>query len=340
VAQWKDIFGQDAAVGVLQAALKGDRLPHGLIFAGAHGVGKATAAAVLAQVFLCENPAGVNPCQKCPSCNAMRAGTHPDYHVITKELARVHDKSGTSKATQIAINVVRNELSAPAGRKTVLGRGKVFIIEEAELMNTAAQNSLLKTLEEPLGRTIIVLLTDQSGDLLQTVRSRCQTINFARLQKDLIVAQLGKRGIPPADAENAAELCDGSLGTAIRWIEDAVLPPAKELLGAIDSMIDLSGKPQPDESFADLLRRSAETQVEKALARDELTSKDLAMRNGLKLYLGIAARRWRKYLADSSDPRVLERACRAIDAGVLAEKYLDANVTTSLVLEQLGLALR
>ena len=109
---------------------------------------------------------------------------HPDYHVITKELARLYDKSGTSKATQLSINVIRHDLAEPAGRKTVLGRGKVFVVEQAELITSAAQNALLKTLEEPAGRTLIVLLTTHVNELLPTIRSRCQTIRFAALRRN------------------------------------------------------------------------------------------------------------------------------------------------------------
>ena len=153
------------------------------------------------------------------SCKLVSANTHPDYHIITKELARLHDKSGTSKATALAINVIRNELSDPAGRKTAMGKGKVFIIEEADLMTPAAQNALLKTLEEPAGRTLIILLTHQMDDLLATVRSRCQIVRFSALDEQLVKKELiynaprnrlsrrRPRSFPMA---HLASLCDGS----------------------------------------------------------------------------------------------------------------------------------
>ncbi|HEY1922641.1 MAG TPA: hypothetical protein VGG44_07720, partial [Tepidisphaeraceae bacterium] len=94
-----DIFGQDGAIASLRSAVASDRLPHGLIFAGPEGVGKGTTVAGLAAFFLCEKPGAEDACGKCRSCLAMEGGNHPDYHVITKELARVHDKSGSSKAT-------------------------------------------------------------------------------------------------------------------------------------------------------------------------------------------------------------------------------------------------
>src|SRR3954468_9149628 len=90
------IFGQTDAIDSLRRAYRADRLPHGLVFAGPVGVGKATTARALAGLFLCENPRDEKPCGRCESCRVIGAGTHPDYHVITRELIRYHDKTGKS----------------------------------------------------------------------------------------------------------------------------------------------------------------------------------------------------------------------------------------------------
>jgi DNA polymerase-3 subunit delta' len=324
----KDIFGQEAVIANLRGAMSVDRLAHGLIFAGPEGVGKATCAAALAGFFLCQNPQSDDACGKCPSCRGMTAGMHPDYHVITKELARLYDKSGTSKATQLSINVIRHDLAEPAGRKTVLGRGKVFVVEQAELMTAAAQNALLKTLEEPAGRTLIVLLTTHGNELLATIRSRCQTIRFAPLATELVKRELQRRGVDAGTAATAAELADGSLGVALRWIEDGMLGSAAAVAESVDSA--LSGRAS---DLADLLRKSADAYAQKVLERDELASKDSATRSGLGVYLGIASKRIRRRLVDVA---VTDRACAAIDAIARAEKYLDANVNLAIVMEQLS----
>jgi DNA polymerase-3 subunit delta' len=332
MTSFKEIYGQAGAIDSLRRAMASDRLPHGLIFAGPMGVGKATTAAALSAWFLCEKPGESDACGRCASCKLISSANHPDYHIITKELARLHDKSGTSKATALAINVIRNELSVPAGRKTVMGKGKVFIIEEAHLMTPAAQNALLKTLEEPAGRTLIILITHQIDDLLPTVRSRSQIVRFLPLDEQVVKKELIRRGVDAAVAATAAELSDGSLGVALRWIADGMLEKAREVAGQVDAV--MGGRTAFD--LIDLVKKAAETSVEIALKRDELMSKDAAMRASLGTYFSIAARRLRQRLAQSDDLDQLERGCVAIDALAQSEKYLDANVNVSLVLEQLA----
>jgi DNA polymerase-3 subunit delta' len=330
-----EILGQPAAIEAIRRAYLADRLPHGLIFAGPVGVGKATTAAALAKLFLCERPKEDIPCGRCESCRVFAAGNHPDYHVITKELIRYHDKTGKSKGIELSIHVLRPELIEPANRKPMMGRGKVFIIEQAELMNPQAQNSILKTLEEPAGRTLIVLLTDQPASLLPTIRSRCQTFRFASLGRSMVLAELQKRGIDKSTAADAARFAEGSLGVAMKWIEDGVIGPARELTSQLDEL--LNGR--PPENLPAWFKSAAEAYAEKQLERDELSSKDQANREGLNLYLRLAAAHFRTQLAAGSGEVELEKACAAIDAVARAESYLDANVNVPIIFQQLSLTL-
>jgi DNA polymerase-3 subunit delta' len=336
VTTFDDIFGQDAALEWLRQAYRADRLPHGLVFAGPTGVGKATTARALAALFLCEQPKDGRACGTCGSCGAMAAGSHPDYHVITRELIRYHDKTGKSKGVTLSIEVIRAELVDPAGRKAVMGRGKFFVIEQADLMQAQAQNALLKTLEEPAGRTLIVLLTDQPDRLLTTIRSRTQTVRFAPLDAKVVDRELRKRGVDADTATRAALYTSGSLGLALRWIEDGVIEPATELLEQFDALF--TGQAPAD--LPAWFKKAAEAYAEKQLARDPLGSKDAATREGLTLYLMLAAEHVRRRLATLDDPDALERACAAIDAVVRAEGYLDGNVNVSLVFQQLAAALQ
>jgi DNA polymerase-3 subunit delta' len=328
-----DILGQSAAIGDLRRAYLADRLPHGMVFAGATGVGKGTTAAALAKLFLCEKPNGHAPCDRCDSCRVFDAGNHPDYHIIYRQLARIDREK--IKAMELTIDVIRRYLVGPANLKSSMGRGKFFVVEEAELMNPAAQNSMLKTLEEPSGRTVIVLLTDQPAALLPTIRSRCQMIRFAPLERSMVIRELKKRGIDATTADIAADLAEGSLGIALKWIEDGVISPATDLRRQLDNVIAGRGASDLPAWF----RSAADAYAVKQLDRDELASKDQATREGLALYLRIAANHFRRKLADAADPAALDHACAAIDAIARAEGYLDANVNVPIIFQQLAIGL-
>lgn len=329
----RDILGQDHAVGQLRTAWLAQRLPHGLIFSGPTGVGKGTAAVALAAWFLCDHPQPDDACGRCPSCHLIASGTHPDYHLIYRQLIRLTKKD--SKARDLSIDLIRSMLLDPASRKPLQGNGKVFVIEEAETMTRDAANSLLKTLEEPQGRTLIILLTDQPHALLPTIRSRCQAIPFAALPQELVVAKLIERGIDPSIAVAAAEMTSGSLGLALRWAEDGIVARAKPLhdsLAAILAGRAVNGLPA-------FLADAALAQVAREEERDPDISKDQAKREAVVLYLRLAADYLRLRFADTA-PALQLRICRMIDDIAQSQRYVEGNVNVDLVLEQLGNCLR
>jgi DNA polymerase III delta' subunit len=329
-----NILGQPAAIDWLTQAHLADRLPHGLIFAGPPGVGKATTARALAALFLCERPKDTRPCGKCESCRVFEAGNHPDYAVVYRQLVRLEKEE--SKAKDLAVDVVRKFLIEPAGLKPMMNRGRVFVIEEAETMNPNAQNSLLKTLEEPYGRTLIILLTDQPDCLLPTIRSRTQTVPFQSLDPALVTKELTRRGIDPATARQAAQLSEGSLGLAMKWLEDGVVAQAQQLHKKLDDLT--AGRPAPD--LADWFKQAAEAYSAKQVERDKNTSVDQAKREGISLYLRLAAQHFRRVLRESDDAAALDQACTAIELIARADDYLDANVNIPLILQQLSLELQ
>lgn len=328
-----DIFGQDEAVETLLNAYRSERLPHGLIFGGPIGVGKGTAASGLAALFLCEKPKSAAPCGKCESCTLMNADNHPDYQGVYRQLVRFEKKE--SAARDLSIDVVRAYVIDPAGRKSSMGRGRVFVIEEADLMTRAAQNALLKTLEEPPGRMLVMLLTDQPDCLLPTIRSRTQLVRFHALDQKLVAHELEKRKIDKSTASEAAALSEGSLGVALKWIEDGVIESARALGKQIDAL--LAGRDAG--SLAESFKKAADAYAARQLEHDEKASKDQMTREGVALYLTIASNQFRRRLSDTRDPDALESICIAIDAIVRAEEYLASNVSPGLVLQQLATAL-
>jgi DNA polymerase III delta' subunit len=328
-----DILGQPAAIGHIKRAYLEERLPHGLIFAGPVGVGKATTARALAALFLCEKPKDTTACGNCDSCRLLEADNHPDFHVVYRQLIRLEKEA--SKARDLPVDVVRQFLIAPANHKAAMMKGKVFVVEEAETMNVEAQNAMLKTLEEPIGRTLIILITDQPWQLLPTIRSRCQMIRFCGLEPALVHAELERRGISKSDARDAAAFADGSLGLAIRWLEDGIVNRARELETRLTQVV--TGRPTVD--LHAWFKEAADQYAEKQLERDPLSSKDQATREGLGVYLRLAAQFFRRRLNAIDDPAELEQHCAGIDAMVRAEQFLDANVNIPLIFQQLAVTL-
>jgi len=159
---------QQATWQRLHAAHKAGRLPHALLFTGAAGLGKSQFATAFARSLLCSALSDTGePCGKCRGCHLCQVGNHPDYKRIEPEEAGKAIKIDTIRAF-----VEKGVLTAQAEGY------KVVVIEPADAMNTAAANSLLKTLEEPVPWTIIILVTSSPGRLPATVRSRCQRITF------------------------------------------------------------------------------------------------------------------------------------------------------------------
>ncbi len=249
------VDGQDRAVATLQRALASGRLASTWIFHGPTGVGKYRTALGFAKSQLCyapkRQPNGTpptlahlpaefiltEPCGSCPSCLACDSQVHPDMHIVNRQLTSVYDRSGKSRRTTLSMDVIRGEIigdDSPDHRvesklykHSQLGRGKWFIIDEADLMQGAAQNALLKALEEPPPLTFIVMCTSSLSGMISTIRSRSQLVAFGPLPTTMIVASLTQSGFAPADAGLLARLSDNSLGVIESWRAAPPKPTAR-----------------------------------------------------------------------------------------------------------------
>jgi DNA polymerase-3 subunit delta' len=193
---------QDGAWTTLMAQHRAGRMTHGLLIAGRRGLGKRELAFRLAQALLCEDAAAA-PCGRCRGCARFVAGTEPDLHHVT----RLVDDEG-KQAKDISVAQLR-ELIATL-QLSAHGQGwRCAIIEPAETMNASAANALLKTLEEPPARTIIVLVTARPDRLPATIRSRCQRLDLRVPPVAQAVAWLGARA-PRDDWDLWLGLADGA----------------------------------------------------------------------------------------------------------------------------------
>jgi DNA polymerase-3 subunit delta' len=151
-----------------------DTMPHALLLNGAEGIGKQRFAEHLAAAITCQSSIADAPCGMCKSCSLQQAGTHPDIILITPE----------EKGKAIKIDAIR-DLIEMSGKTTQNGKQRVVIISPAEAMNRAAANALLKTLEEPVPSTQILMVTHALKRLPATILSRCQRLDFRQIPNEM-----------------------------------------------------------------------------------------------------------------------------------------------------------
>jgi DNA polymerase-3 subunit delta' len=334
-----DIIGQAGAIETLRTNLRSGRFHHAWLFTGPKGVGKFTTAVELAKILLGLGEDAPGP---------RGAFFHPDLHVIRKELA-LHAESQrlrTRKLMNIPIDVLRQHMiggwtkspdkfhEAPAYLTPVSAPAKVFVVDEAELIDRYGQNALLKTLEEPPRRTYIVLVTSNPHRLFSTIHSRCQHVRFFPLGAQDMDAWFDRSDLDLDPPQRAwiTRFCQGSPGLAelaarygfYRW-QLALDPMLREL----------------DEGrFPAEMGQTLAAQVEEfALAwvkAHRNASKDAANKDGARCVLSMLAAHARRHLTDQvaagRDPRPWPRV---IDLIAEAEDLMAGNVNLKLALENL-----
>ncbi|MCL2149861.1 MAG: DNA polymerase III subunit delta' [Dehalococcoidia bacterium] len=208
------IIGHERVMSYLRRSLEKDALSHAYLFTGPRQVGKMTAALLLAQAVNCLGSDA--PCGECSSCLRISARNHPDVQVLRLLTAdEAEDKKAKSELVVDQIRALQHWASLPPYE----GRTRVFIFEQAELLNEAAANSLLKTLEEPLPKVLLILLAPSPGAVPETIVSRCQRLVFGRVPAEEIEELLLSRGLSPDKASLLSRLADGAPGWALAALE-------------------------------------------------------------------------------------------------------------------------
>jgi DNA polymerase III subunit gamma/tau len=249
-----DLVGQSHVTETLQNAIKNNRVAHAYIFSGARGVGKTTAARILAKALNCVNGPTPQPCDECDSCKEIAAGTSLDVIEI-------------DAASNRGIDQIR-ELREMVRYAPAAARHKVVILDEAHMLTGEASNALLKTLEEPPDRVIFVMATTQPEDLEDTIRSRSQHFHFRALTFLEITDRLkfiaGKENLKIDDGALSviARMAEGSMRDALSLLEQARAycgddirdQEVRELLGVV-----------PEDALQELVEAIAEQSAERAL---------------------------------------------------------------------------
>ena len=196
---WQDSLWQQMA-GRAQHA-------HAYLLHGPAGIGKRALAERLMASLLCKQPEGLEACGHCKSCSLLAAGSHPDNYILEPEEA---DKA-------IKVDQVRDLVSFVV-QTAQLGGRKVVLVEPVESMNINAANALLKSLEEPSGNTILLLVSHQSSRLLPTIRSRCVQ-QACPLPSETLSLQWLAKALPDCSTEERAELLTLAAGSPLAAVK-------------------------------------------------------------------------------------------------------------------------
>ncbi len=228
VATLDGVIGQETAVSLLRKILAGGRIPHAYLFHGPAGVGKWPAVLAFARTLLCTEAGAAkrgDACGRCRSCKQIAAASHPDFYRIglypKKEFPRSpkpkeaipplpldFDPGDREMLTQLRIQQIR-WLNTQASHPPAEGSRRIFVIDPADRLNPQAQNAILKTLEEPESRAVIVLVTTRPHVLLATIRSRCISVGLRAVDPLHLAAELEAKGYTSLEAEIRSALSGG-----------------------------------------------------------------------------------------------------------------------------------
>ena len=266
---WNDFAGNHAARAAVAGYVDSGRLPHALLLEGPAGSGRRTMARLIAQAAICLAPEGEKPCGHCAGCHKAAAGVHPD----------IREVEGEGKSHSIAVDVIR-ELREQAYVLPNEAPHRVTIIAGAQDMNEAAQNALLKVLEEPPAHMLFLLTCENRSQMLSTVQSRTLCISLSGVEEDEGWPVICRR-LPQTteqDARRALRLFGGLIGQAIEGLQGGGLSDVIDKTAALAQALV-----QPDE--LPLLRLTAT--MDKTLWDGTLRGLQLAARDALTAGAGV-----------------------------------------------------
>ena len=203
---FSEIVGHEQIKEHMQAAIRDKKPFHAYLFQGEEGVGKEALARRFAAGLQCQSESADKPCKECVSCRQMESGNQPDVIWVTREKA------------SLGVDEIREQLCNTMDIKPFSSPYKIYLVPEAEKMTEAAQNALLKTIEEPPEYGIVILMTSNISALLPTIQSRCLTMEFRPLSTAVVESYVKEHcQVPDYQARASAAFAQGNLGKAMRY---------------------------------------------------------------------------------------------------------------------------
>lgn len=324
---FNNIIGHEEIIRHLKNAIETEKVSHSYILTGDPGSGKKLLAGTYATALQCEE-GGTEPCGKCESCKKAIGKNHPDIIMVS------HEKPNT-----ISIDEIRDQVVNDVSIKPYFSHYKIYIIADAELMTTQAQNALLKTIEEPPEYAVIMLLTSNADGLLPTIRSRCVRLDLKVVDDGLVKKYLMEHlQIPDYQADIDTSYAHGSIGkakeaatsqefadmtqNALKILKYADTMEVYELTDAIKNLT--SEKQNISDYldiflfwFRDVLMFKATREIDNLVFKQEIN-----------------------YIKEQASKRSYENLEKILDALDKTKVRLRANVNTELALELLFLTIR
>lgn len=223
---YSNIVGHEDIIRHFKSSIEMNKISHAYIISGEVDSGKKMIARAFATTLQCEEGKS-SPCNKCQSCIQAASGSHPDIVEVTHE-----------KADIITVDEIREQLINSMSVKPYKGRYKVYIVPDAHLMNAAAQNAILKTIEEPPEYGVILLLTSNLDKLLPTVQSRCVLLSTKPVrERDMLMYLTKTMGLTEDKAYFCLDFAQGNLGKAIKLAKNDEYVKVIEVVVAVQKQI-------------------------------------------------------------------------------------------------------
>ena len=322
-----EIVGHEQIKEHMQAAIRDKKPFHAYLFQGEEGVGKEALARTFAAGLQCQSESADKPCKECVSCRQMESGNQPDVIWVTREKA------------SLGVDEIREQLCNTMDIKPFSSPYKIYLVPEAEKMTEAAQNALLKTIEEPPEYGIVILMTSNISALLPTIQSRCLTMEFRPLSTAVVESYVKEHcQVPDYQARASAAFAQGNLGKAMRYAKSEDFIERKDHIISLLRHVEQMDLSEMLAVIKDLGTRKDE--VRDYIDLMVLRYRDVLLFKATKDINQLLFQDEASYISREASHRSYEKIEEILQAFEKAKVRLRANVNFDITMELMLLALK
>lgn len=324
---FSEIVGHEQIKEHMQAAIRDKKPFHAYLFQGEEGVGKEALARTFAAGLQCQSESADKPCKECVTCRQMESGNQPDVIWVTREKA------------SLGVDEIREQLCNTMDIKPFSSPYKIYLVPEAEKMTEAAQNALLKTIEEPPEYGIVILMTSNISALLPTIQSRCLTMEFRPLSTVVVESYVKEHcQVPDYQARASAAFAQGNLGKAMRYAKSEDFIERKDHIISLLRHVEQMDLSEMLAVIKDLGTRKDE--VRDYIDLMVLWYRDVLLFKATKDINQLLFQDEASYISREASHRSYEKIEEILQAFEKAKVRLRANVNFDITMELMLLALK